>query len=60
MNRNKIIETIKEFPNEVELDALFEKLIFIEKVEKGIEQADKGETIDHDKVEAHFKKKWSK
>ena len=60
MNRNKIIETIKEFPNEVELDALFEKLIFIEKVEKGFEQADKGETIDHDKVEAHFKKKWSK
>jgi hypothetical protein len=60
MNRNKIIETIKEFPKEVELDALFEKLIFIEKVEKGIEQADKGETIDHDKVEAHFKKKWSK
>jgi predicted transcriptional regulator len=60
MKRNTIIETINEFPKEVDLNALFEKLIFIEKVEKGLIQADKGQTIDHDKVEAHFKKKWSK
>jgi hypothetical protein len=60
MKRQTAIETINEFPKEFDLDDLFERLLFIEKVEKGIEQADKGHTIEHSKALAMFKKKWRK
>lgn len=60
MKRQKVIETVNELPKEFDLEELFERLLFIEKVEKGLEQAQKGETIPHDKVVKHFQKKWSK
>lgn len=47
MNKNKLIETINDLPQEFELDVLVEKLLFIEKVEKGLEQSEKGETVSH-------------
>lgn len=33
MKRDKVIESIKELPQEFELEALIERLIFIDKVE---------------------------
>ena len=60
MKRQTAIETINEFPKEFNLDDLFERLLFIEKVEKGIEQADKGQTVPHAKAVAMLKKKWRK
>jgi predicted transcriptional regulator len=50
MKRDKVIETIKELPPEFDLDDLIERLIFVEKVEKGLEQLDEGRTIPHDEV----------
>lgn len=38
MKRDKAIETVKEFPQEFELEDLIERLVFLEKVEKGLEQ----------------------
>ncbi len=60
MKRQTAIVTINELPKEFDLDDLFERLLFIDKVEKGIEQAEKGQTIEHSKVVAMFKKKWLK
>lgn len=60
MKKQIAIETINEFPKEFDLNELFERLLFIDKVEKGIEQANKGQTISHSKVMNHFKKKWRK
>lgn len=57
MRREKAIETIKEFPQEFNLEELIERLIFIDKVEKGIEQADKGMTKTHEEVK-EIVKKW--
>lgn len=50
MTKDKVIDTIKQLPDEFELDLLVEKLLFIEKVEKGLEQAKKGEVVSHDEV----------
>lgn len=50
MDKNKVIETINELPQEFELDVLLEKLLFIEKVDKGLEQARLGQTISHEQV----------
>ena len=56
MKRDKVIETIKELPQEFELEALIERLIFIEKVEQGLKQIDEGKTISQEKVEEMVKK----
>ncbi len=57
MKKLSIIETINEFPKEVNLNELFEKLVIRDKIEMGLEQIDKGQTISHKKLIAHFKKK---
>ncbi len=57
MKRDKAIEAIKELPQEFDLDELIERLIFVEKVEKGLAQLDEGKTIPHDKVK-ELTKKW--
>lgn len=60
MKKQNILETMNEFPKEVNLNDLFERLIVKEKIEKGLLQIEKGQTLSHEKVVAHFKKKWAK
>jgi len=50
MKRNKVLEAVKELPQEFELDELIERLIFIGKVEKGLKQLDEGDTKTHEEV----------
>lgn len=50
MRREKALETMKEFPQEFDLEELMEKLVFVEKVEKGLKQLDEGKTVTHNKV----------
>jgi len=59
MNREKAIETIKEFPQEFDLDELMERLVFVEKVENGLVQLREGKTISHQEVK-ELVKKWQK
>jgi hypothetical protein len=56
MKREKAIEAINEFPKEFELEDLIERLVFVEKVEKGIKQLDDGKTTPHEKVKELIKK----
>jgi predicted transcriptional regulator len=56
MKKDKVLDTIKNLPQEFELDELLEKLIFIEKVDAGLAQAEKGQLIPHDKVKEAVKK----
>lgn len=57
MKRDKVIESIKELPQEFELETLIERLIFIDKVEQGLKQIEDGETISHEQV-IETAKKW--
>ena len=57
MKREKAIETVKEFPQEFELEELMERLVFIEKIEKGLEQAEQGNVTSHEKVK-ELRRKW--
>jgi len=59
MRREKVIETVKEFPQEFELEELMERLVFVEKVEKGLKQLDEGKTASHEEVKEIIKK-WQK
>lgn len=58
MDKKKVLETINDLPDKFDLDELIEKLIFIEKVEEGLRQADQGKTIPHDKVKSDIREKW--
>ncbi len=57
MKRDKALETVKDLPQEFDLDILLEKLIFVEKVEQGLKQLDEGKTVPNEKVK-EMTKKW--
>lgn len=59
MTKEKVIETVNDLPADFELDVLLEKLIFIDKVEKGLEQIDNGKTLTHNQVKEQVSQ-WSK
>ena len=54
MTKNQVIQTVNKFPKEFELEQLLEKLIFIEKVENGLQQVKEGKTISHEQVKIHW------
>lgn len=56
MRKQTAIEIIEAMPKEFDLDLLLEKLVFMEKVEKGLKQAKNGQTIPHEKVKKMVKK----
>ncbi|MCB0489436.1 MAG: hypothetical protein R2820_04025 [Cyclobacteriaceae bacterium] len=57
MKKEKAIETIRELPAEFDLDELIEKLIFVDKVDKGLKQIEDGKIVDHNEVK-EIVKKW--
>jgi predicted transcriptional regulator len=59
MNKEKLIATINDMPQDLDLEVLMERLVFIEKVEKGLEQLNSGNTITHEQVKQRIKE-WSK
>lgn len=59
MTKDKVLEAVREMPQEFDLEELIERLIFIDKVEKGIRQLDEGQTKTHDEVRRAVKS-WPK
>lgn len=57
MKKEKVIETVNGFPQEFDLEELIEKLILVEKIEKGLKQVDEGKTVPHEQVK-EIVKKW--
>jgi len=60
MKKEKIIQAAKDMGNNINLDDFLEKLILIDKVEKGLVQIDTNQLISNAEVESYFKKKWKK
>ncbi len=59
LTKNKIIETIKKLPDSFSIEDLFEKIIFLEKIEKANQQSLDGKifTTEEAKKKLH---KWLK
>jgi hypothetical protein len=57
MKKEKAIETVNKFPQEFELEELIERLVFAEKVDKGLQQLNEEKTIPHQLVK-EIAKKW--
>lgn len=59
MNKQTVLATVNALPEEFEMDELIERLLLIEKIEKGREQSRNGQTISHEEVK-QLVKTWFK
>ena len=60
MKKETALQTISDLPKEFSLEDLLERFVFMEKVEKGLEEAKKRKTISHKTVAERFRKRWAK
>ena len=60
MKKSKVIETLDSLPEDFNTEELIERLIFIDKVEKGLQEVEEGRTISLEEVKERIKNKWSK
>ena len=59
ITKTKLKETLDHFPDEFTLDELMERVILIDKVNRGDEQSKKGETLSEDELDKEMAK-WFK
>jgi hypothetical protein len=53
--KNEIVRAIQDLPDDATVEDAMERLYFLAKVERGLEQSD-GETIPHEEIKAKFLK----
>jgi Zn-dependent alcohol dehydrogenase len=59
MTKDSVIEVISKMPEDFDLDTLVQRLIFIEKVNEGLDQIDEGKGIPLEEVK-QLVKQWQK
>lgn len=59
MNRSKVLETLDQLPDEFSTEELIDRLLFVEKVEQGLRDAEEGKVISLDTAKERFQAKWS-
>ena len=59
LTKDKVLNTIAKFPDNFSLDELVERMILLEKIEKGLEDSNSNRIIDEEELERQIEK-WSK
>jgi predicted transcriptional regulator len=59
LTKEKIIEAIKDMPNTFSVDELLDRIMMVQKVEIGLEQADAGKVSTTEEARKHLSK-WLK
>lgn len=54
--KEKVIQAVQGLPDDASYEDAMERLLFLAKIEKGLQQADAGLTIPHDKVKQKMKR----
>jgi len=54
--KTKMENVIRELPEDASIEDAMEKLFFLYKIEKGIEQADAGLTVSHEQAKQQLRK----
>ncbi len=60
MKKNTVIETLDSFEDEFDTEKLIERLLFVEKIEKGLKDVEDGKVLDYKEAKQKFFDKWSK
>jgi len=59
LQKSTVIKTIANLPDQFSIDELVDKMILLDKIEKGINQADSNQVISDEELEREIKK-WLK
>jgi predicted transcriptional regulator len=54
--KERVVQAIQELPEDASIEDAMERLLFLAKIERGLRQADAGETIPHEDVKARMAK----
>lgn len=57
--KEKVLHAVQDLPEDASIEDAMERLFFLSKIEKGIQQADSGQTISHAEVRERMAK-WLK
>ena len=58
MTKEKVISSLANLPDEFPVEDLIERLLFVQQVEEGMRQSERGETIPLENVRQQLRK-WS-
>ncbi|MEQ8471413.1 MAG: hypothetical protein RIC35_09510 [Marinoscillum sp.] len=58
MDKNKVLETLEQLPDEFSTEELIDKLLFVEKVEQGLRDVEEGKVISLNTAKERFNAKW--
>lgn len=53
----KIVRAVEELPEDATIEDAIERLVFLHKIEVGLKQAEEGNTVPLDEVEARLKRR---
>jgi predicted transcriptional regulator len=54
--KEKVLKAIRELPDEIEIEDAMERLYFLYKIEKGLQQANSGQKISHEEAKKRLQK----
>lgn len=57
--KEKVIQAVQNLPEDASIEDAMERLLFLGKIEKGLHQADTGQTVSHAQVKERMLK-WLK
>lgn len=57
--KEKMIQAVNDLPNDASIEDAMERLLLLAKIERGLEQCDRGETLSHQDVKDRMTK-WLK
>lgn len=60
MTKTQVLETLETLPQEFNMEALIEKLLFIEKIEQAQQEVQAGKKISLSEAKQRFEEQWSK
>lgn len=52
--KSEIVRAIQDLPEDATLEDAMERLYFLAKIERGLQQAELNDTISHDDIKARF------
>ncbi|MDP2161254.1 MAG: hypothetical protein Q8K02_12270 [Flavobacterium sp.] len=58
MKKQQVLETVHSFPEEINIESLIERLIFIEQIESAEKDIENGHVLTHEQVVESITKKW--
>ncbi len=57
ITQSDIVRAVSPLPDDATLDDAFERLFMLHKIERGLKDAQEGQTMTQDEVEAYFRQR---